>query len=45
MKRQEKTTFLSVGRECGLRIVKKLCTHVQELGVVAMGKDERKGSM
>jgi len=26
-----------------LRFVKKLCTHVQVLGVVAMGKDERQG--
>jgi len=44
MKREEKTTtFLSAGRKYGLEIVKKLCTHVQVLGVVAMGKDERQG--
>ena len=44
MKREEKTTtFLSAGRKYGLRFVKKLCTHVQVLGVVAMGKDEQKG--
>jgi len=42
MKREEKTTtFLPAGRKYGLRFVKKLCTHVQVLGVVAMGKDER----
>jgi len=42
MKREEKTTtFLSAGRKYGLRFVKKLCTHVQVLGVVAMGKDKR----
>ena len=42
MKRKEKTTsFLSAGRKYGLRFVKKLCTHVQVLGVVAIGKDER----
>ena len=44
MKREEKTTtFLSAGRKYSLRFVKKLCTHVQVLGVVAMGKDERQG--
>ena len=43
-KRQEKTpTFWSAGREYGLRFVKKLCTHVQVLCVVAMVKDERQG--
>jgi len=42
MKRKEKnTTFLSAGRKYGLRFVKKLCTHVQVLGIVAMGKDEQ----
>jgi len=41
--RKKTTTFLSAGRKCGLRFVKKLCTHVQVLGVVAMVKDERKG--
>jgi len=44
MKREEKTpTFLSAGRKYGLRFVKKLCTHVQVLGVVAMMKNERQG--
>jgi len=44
MKREEKTTtFLSTGHKYGLRYVKKLCTHVQVLGVIAMGKDERQG--
>jgi len=44
MKREEKnTTFLSAGRKYRLRFVKKLCRHVQVLGVVAMGKDERQG--
>jgi len=43
MKREEKNTFLSAGRKYGLRFVKKLCTHVQVLGVVAIGKDERQG--
>jgi len=44
MKREEKTpTFLSAGPKYGLRFVKKLCTHVQVLGVVAMVKDERQG--
>jgi len=44
MKREEKTpTFLSAGRKYGLRFVKKLCTHVQVLGVVAMVKDEQPG--
>ena len=40
MKREEKTTtFLPAGRKYGLRFVKKLCTHVQVLGVVAIRKD------
>jgi len=44
MKREEKTPkFLSAGPKYGLRFVKKLCTHVQVLGVVAMGKDEAQG--
>jgi len=43
MKREEMTTILSAGRKYGLRFVKKLCKHVQVLGVVAMGKDERQG--
>jgi len=44
MKREVKTTiFLSAGRKYGLRFVKKLCTHVQVLGVIAMGKDELQG--
>jgi len=44
MKREGKTpTFLSAGRKYGLRFVKKLCTHVQVFGVVAMIKDERQG--
>jgi len=44
MKREGKTTtFLSAGRKYGLRFVKKLCTHVQVLCVVAMGKDKRQG--
>ena len=44
MKREERTTtFLSAGRKYGLRFVKKLCTHIQVLGVVAMVKDERQG--
>ena len=44
MKREEKTpTFLSAGRKYGLRFLKMLCTHVQMLGVVAMGKDEGQG--
>ena len=34
--------FLSAGRKYGLRLLKKLCTHVQVLGVVAMGKGEGK---
>jgi len=41
--RGKTTTFLSAGRKYGLRFVIKLCTHVQVLGVVAMGKDERQG--
>jgi len=41
MKREEKTTtFLSASRKYGFRFVKKLCTHVQVLGIVVMGKDE-----
>ena len=44
MKRDEKTpTFLSAGPKYGLRFVKKLCTHVQVLGVVAMVKNEQQG--
>jgi len=44
MKREEKiTTFLSAGPKYGFRYVKKLCTHVQVLSVVAMGKDEQQG--
>jgi len=41
--RGKTTTFLSAGCKYGLRFVNKLCTHVQVLGVVAMGKDERQG--
>jgi len=41
MKREEKTpTFSSAGPKYVLRFVKKLCTHVQVLGVVAVVKDE-----
>jgi len=45
MKREGKktTTCLSADRKYVLRFVKKLCTHVQVLGVVAMVKDERQG--
>jgi len=43
MKREEKNAFLSAGCKYGLRFVKKLCTNVQVLDVVAMGKDERQG--
>jgi len=44
MKREEKTpTFSSAGPKYGLRFVKKLCTLVQVLGVVAMVKDEGQG--
>jgi len=44
MKPEVKTTiFLSAGRKYGLRSGKKLCMHVQVLGVVAMGKDELQG--
>ena len=39
--RKKTPTFLSAGRKYGLRFVKKLCTHVQVLGVVAMVKYER----
>jgi len=39
--KKKATTFLSAGRKYGLRFVKKLCTHVQVLGVFAMGKDEQ----
>jgi len=39
--RGKTTTFLSAGPKYGLRFVKKLCTHIQVLGVVAMGKVER----
>ena len=41
--RKKTPTFLSAVRKYGLRFVKKLCTHVQVLGVVAMVKDERQG--
>jgi len=40
--RKKTTTFLSAGCKYGLRFDKKLCTHVQVLGGVAMGKDEGK---
>ena len=44
MKREEKTpTFSSAGPKYVLRFVKKLCTHVQVLGIVAMRKDEGQG--
>jgi len=44
MKREEKTpAFSSAGPKYGLRFVKKPCTHVQVLGVVAMVKDEGQG--
>jgi len=43
IEKKKTTTFLSAGRTYGLRFVKNLCTHVQVLGVVAMGKDERQG--
>jgi len=44
MKQEEKTPiFSSVGPKYGLRFVKKLCTHVQVLDVVAMRKDEGQG--
>jgi len=46
MKWEEKTpTFLSASPKYGLRFVKKLCTHVQVLGVAAMVKNERQGAM
>jgi len=46
MKREEKTpTFSSAGPQYGLRFLKKLCTHVQVLGVAAMGKNEQQGAM
>ena len=42
MKREKKfVTFLSAVCKYGLRFVKQLCLHVQVLGVVAIGKDER----
>ena len=41
--RGKTTTFLSAGHKYGLRFVKKSCTHMQVLGVVAMGKDEQQG--
>jgi len=42
MKVEEKTTtFLSAGRKYGFGFAKKLCTHIQVLGVVVMGKYER----
>jgi len=44
MKREEKNpTFLSAGCKDDLRFVKKSCTHVQVLGVVAMVKNEWQG--
>jgi len=44
MKREEKTpTFSSAGPKYGLIFLKKLCTHVQVLGVVAIVKDEGQG--
>jgi len=44
MKREKKIiTSLSAVCKYGLRFVQKLCTHVQVLGVVAMGKDEWQG--
>ena len=44
MKREEKTpAFSSAGPKYVLRFVKKLCMHVQVLGVVAMTKDEGQG--
>jgi len=36
-------TFLSAGRKYDLRCVKKLCVHIQVLGIVVMVKDERQG--
>jgi len=46
MKREGKVpTFLSAGPKYGLRFVKKLCTHVQVLGVAAMGKNKQQGAM
>jgi len=45
-KQEEKTTtFLSAGHKYGLRFVKKLCTHIQVLGIVAMGRTSSKGAM
>jgi len=41
--RKKTPTFLLAGRKYVLRFVKKLCTHVQVLGVVAMVKNERQG--
>jgi len=41
--RKKTPTFSSAGPKYGLRFVKKLCRHVQVLGVVAMVKDERQG--
>jgi len=43
MREKKTTTFLSAGRKYGLRFVKKLCMHIQVLGVVAMEKDKRQG--
>ena len=44
MKREDKTpTFSSAGPKYVLRFLKKLCTHVEVLGVVAMVKDEGQG--
>jgi len=38
--RGKSPTFSSAGPKYVLRFLKKLCTHVQGLGVVAMVKDE-----
>ena len=41
--RGKNPTFSPAGPKYGLRFVKKLCTHVQVLGVVAMRKNEGQG--
>ena len=41
--RKKTPTFLSAGPKYGLRFVKRLCTHVQVLWVLAMAKDEQQG--
>ena len=41
--RKKTPTFVSAGRKYGLGFVKKLCTHVQVLGIVAMVKNEGQG--